>query len=64
MKHELACTFGLNPFTVGRDDNTLDLPEFEMFQHLSEAHDKPTLHPGLHGIFLIKPILKPHQFLQ
>lgn len=54
----------MDPFTVGGDDNTLDLPEFEVFEDLPEAHDQTSLHAGLHRVFLVQPVLEAHQLFQ
>lgn len=57
-------TFGLDAFTVGRDDDTLDLPEFEVLQDLSEPHHNAPLHASLHGVLLVQAVLETNQRLQ
>ena len=56
-------TFGLDAFTVGRDDNTFDLPEFEVLEDLPQSHDEPPLHAGLHGVFVVQAVLETDQLL-
>lgn len=59
----VRCTFGLDALTVGRDDDTLDLPEFEVLQDLPESHHDAPLHAGLHGVLLVQAVLETNQFL-
>lgn len=61
MKHYL--TFGLDALAVWRDDNTLDLAQFEVLQDLPESHHDASLHAGLDGVLLVQAVLEPNQFL-
>lgn len=56
-------TFGLDALAVGRDDDTLDLAEFEVLQDLPQSHHDATLHAGLHGVLLVEAVLETNQFL-
>lgn len=59
-----AGTFGLDLFTVGRDDDALDLPELEVLQDLPEPHDEAPLHAGLDGVLVVQAVLEADQLLQ
>lgn len=54
----------MDAFTVRGYDDTFNLPELEMLEHLPQAHDQSALHTGLHGVLLVEAVLKAHQLLQ
>lgn len=59
-----AVTFRLCLLTVGRDDDTLQLPELQVFQDLPQPQHKPAFCLGLDRILLVHPVLEAHQFLE
>lgn len=57
-------TFGLDLFTVGRNNDTLDLVQLHVLGDLSETHDQAPLGLGLVGILLVHSLLEADQLLQ
>lgn len=58
------CTFGLDLFTVGRNNDTLNLVQLHVLGDLSETHDQAPLGLGLVGILLVHSLLEANQLLQ
>lgn len=57
-------TFRLYLLTVGRDDDTLQPSEPQMFEHLPQPQHKPAFGLGLDGIFLVHTVLETDQLFQ
>lgn len=58
------CTFGLDLFTVGRNNDTLNLVQLHVLGDLSETHDQAALGFRLGGILLVHSLLEANQLLQ
>lgn len=59
-----VCTFGLDLFTVGGNNDTLNLVQLHVLGDLSETHDQAALGFGLVGILLVHSLLEANQLLQ
>lgn len=57
-------TFGLDLFTVGRNNDTLNLVQLHVLGDLSETHDQAAFGFSLGRILLIHALLEANQFLQ
>lgn len=57
-------TFGLDLFTVGRDNDALDLTQLHVFGDLSEAHDEAAFRLGLVRVLLGETFLETDKLLE